>query len=535
MKKLFKFVALSIPTMLVLILAMVAMMMVMDRRIDYDVEIGNTPIPTFTEVEIPFDQKLNESESLPFMASAIIDVDNDGIEELFLGGGPDQQDVLFKFDQGQFVDISDEATLTKPELVDASFGASVIDVDKNGFSDLIVSRTNGIWLYKNNAGKFSAEKLDIPLKADTSPMSVGIADINRDGHFDLYVAGYIRKELTEGQNNFTADYGGTSMMMLNNGDNTFSDITQSSGLYYKHNTFMGIFVDVDNDGLEDLVVAHDTGHVKTWKNTGNNTFADTPNPDSIRFSYPMGIGVTDYKNDGLVDFFFSNVGSTPPTFLVKGALTDEQEFNSKWMLFQNNGDFKFDDVSNQAKVADYEFSWGAIFEDFNLDGRDDLVVSENYIGLPPYKIPFLRAPGRFLIQNQQGEFAATGKQSAVINKAYSISPITADFNQDGYPDLVHVNLAGRSKAFLSNGGDANHLKVVLPDTIESIAAKITVKLDNGKTLYREFISGEGLCSDQSHVQIFGLDDASATDVSVLYINGEQKSKSGKLVNQTIMF
>ena len=193
-------------------------------------------------------------------------------------------------------------------------------------------------------------------------------------------------------------------------------------------------------------------------------------------------------------------------------------------VIKNQGNFKFDDVANEVKIANYEFSWGGIFEDFNLDGRDDLVVSENYIGLPPHKIPLLRSPGRFLIQNNQGEFVATGKQSGVENKFYSISPITADFNQDGYPDLVHVNLAGRSKAFISNGGDANYLKIKLPDNIDSIAAKITVTLDNGDILNRHFVSGEGLCSDQSHVQIFGLDTALAAQVFVQYINGKTDSR-----------
>ena len=60
-----------------------------------------------------------------------------------------------------------------------------------------------------------------------------------------------------------------------------------------------------------------------------------------------------------------------------------------------------------------EFSWGVIFEDFNLDGRDDLVVSENYIGFPPHKHPFVKLPGRFLTQTNSGEFAKTGNASSV--------------------------------------------------------------------------------------------------------------------------
>jgi hypothetical protein len=298
---------------------------------------------------------------------------------------------------------------------------------------------------------------------------------------------------------------------------------------------MGIFVDIDNDNLEDLVVAHDTGHVKTWKNIGNNKFVDMPNPNSNEYSYPMGIAVTDYGDDGLVDFFFSNVGSSPPEFLVKGDLRDDQKFNPKWIMFKNKGAFQFDDIAEQVKIADYEFSWGAIFEDFNLDGKDDLVVSENYIGFPPHKLKFLRLPGRFLVQNTEGEFSETGEQSGVINTGYGITPITADFNNDGYPDLVHINVAGKSKVFINRGGNAKYLKVKLPDTIASIAAKIMVQRSDGITLHRDYVSGEGLNSDQSHIQIFALGSSYAEEITVQYINGKTAVKTGKFVNLVVEF
>ncbi|MEH6636948.1 MAG: VCBS repeat-containing protein [Halioglobus sp.] len=507
----------------------------LDKRIPYEVSTANIVVPTFETSVLDFEQQLIDTESLPFTASAVIDIDNDGVEELYIGGGPNQDDAVFEFVDGKF-NLLDESIIDKPEIQDATFGSSVIDVDANGFSDLIVSRTNGIWLYLNDGGHFSGRKLDLDLGTDTSPLSVAIGDINRDGHFDMYVAGYIKKELVEGQNIFNKEgYGGTSRMFLNNGDNTFSDITEASGLLYTHNTFMGIFVDIDNNGLEDLVVVHDTGQVRTWKNMGNLKFRNMPNPNSDQYSYPMGIAVTDYLNNGMVDFFFSNTGSTPPNFVVTGDLRDDQVYNPLWIMFQNKGNFNFDDIAEKAKLAAYEFSWGAIFEDFNLDGRDDLVVSENYIGFPPHKIPFLRLPGRFLMQTETGEFAATGEQSGVINTGYGISPITADFNGDGYPDLVHINIAGKPKAYINNGGDANYLKVQLPDTIASIAAKIRVQRSDGEVIYRDFVSGEGLCSDQSHIQIFGLENASATEVTVQYISGEIAERTGDFSNTLLKF
>jgi hypothetical protein len=535
MKIFFKLLFRVIPVIVLLPFIFLTVISIIDRQVDYEVSTADLKIPVYDEMVIEFKHDHQEGKSLPFMASAVIDIDGDGIEELFVGGAYNQADGMFRFDGKQFVDISEQTGLRK-DSNDASMGSVVIDVDNNGYSDLIVARESGIWLHKNSGGRFSTEKLDAPLDDETTPLTVAIADINRDGHFDMYVSGYIRLDLVEGQNIFNKEgYGGTSAMLLNNGDNSFSDITEAAGLYFKHNTFLGVFVDLDADNLEDLVVAHDTGQVRTWKNMGDSTFKNMPNPNSSQSSYPMGIAVSDYNNDGRVDLFFSNVGSTAPDMLVKGDLRDDQNLNKKWLLFENGGDFKFADVAHQRKVADYEFSWGAVFEDFNLDGLDDLVVSENYIGCPPHRFPFMRLPGRFMLQNQSGEFAEVGARAGIDNKFYGISPITADFNQDGAPDLVHINLKDKPRAFLSRGPSNNYLKVKLADSITSIGATVTVTRADGSKLYKPFISGEGMSSDQSHVLIFGLGEGSAKTIEVSYLSGAEAVVQGNFSNQLVQF
>ncbi len=348
-------------------------------------------------------------------------------------------------------------------------------------------------------------------------------------------SGYIRYDLVEGQNIFREGYGGSSRLFINNGDNTFTDSTEHAGLSYKHNTFQSAFIDIDRDGKEDLIVVHDTGHVVTWRNKGGIKFERVSNPNTGVYSYPMGLGVTDLGNDGLADFFFSNVGSTPPDFLIRGDLTDSQVSNWKWILFQNKGNFQFEDIADKVKIADYEFSWGGVFEDLNLDGMEDLIVSTNYIGLPPHKLPFLRSDGRLLLQTPNGEFATAEKEAGVINRTFSISPLTADFNGDGRPDIVHANLNGDSKLFLSKAGKGNYLKVELPDNVSSIAATITVNLSDGRILSRPYVSGEGLCSDSSRIIVFGLGDASVTEVKVDYIDGKNEIKTGSFRNQLLKF
>jgi hypothetical protein len=532
MTKAIKYIFIAMVALVVAMVLMVAGRAIMDRQIDYQVDLNGTVVPKFHELTLPFVNSNDGDASLPFLASAVIDIDGDGREELFLGGGHGQSDGLLSFDGEAFQAAEDVAGIAK-DMDDASHGAVVLDVNRDGAQDLIVARESGVWLYENRGGRFTSRKLDLNLRDDTHALSVAVADLNGDGHFDMYVSGYIRNDLVEGLNIFNKEgYGGSSELYINRGDNSFDNRTAEWGLTYRHNTFHSVFIDVDNDSDLDLVVAHDTGQVRTWKNVGQG-FELVDNPNSNFYSYPMGIAVADYDNNGLVDFFFSNVGSTPPHFMVKGDLRDDQQHNWKWLLFQNRGDFNLVDVAAQAKLADYEFAWGAVFEDLNLDGRPDLLVSQNFVSMPVHKAEALRLPGRLLVQNDKGEFAEVGEQAGVKNPLYSIAPLTADFNGDGYPDIVHANLAGPSKAFLSDAGKAAYLKIRLPDTVESIGAMVTVTRDDGKILHLPYVSGEGLCSDSSRVIVAGLGSASASKVSVKYIDGRTVEREGDFHNTTL--
>lgn len=522
---------LLLPIILVLVLSWIS---VRDRASHYPIDTADVLIPVYEQHSINFVPTYDATKTIPFTASAIVDIDGDGVEEIFVGGGIDQQDAIFQFQGGKFVDITDQTGWQKT-IPDDSYGAVSLDFDNDGDNDVLVTRQTGVYLYRNDGGAFVSEKLALELDLQTVPLSAAVADINRDGLFDLYISGYIAREFVEGETIFNQTYGGISGLFLNKGDNQFENITESAGMFYQHNTFQAVFIDVDNDKFEDLVVAHDTGQIRTWKNNGDLTFENKPNPSSDAFAYPMGIAVTDMGNDGRPDFFFSNVGSTVPEFMVRGDLRDDQLLLTDWLLFENQGDFSFNDTAEQSQLADYAFAWGAVFEDFNLDGRDDLAVSENYSGWPLHKVPLWRLNGRFLLQKPDGKFTAAGSEAGVRNRHYGITPLTADFNQDGYPDLVHINLLGPQQVFISKGGSQGYLKVQLPNTVSSIAATVTVTLDDETKLIQNFVVGEGLASDQSHQLIFGLGNESAKAINVDFIDGRTAKKEGSYRNEIVSF
>ena len=117
------------------------------------------------------------------------------------------------------------------------------------------------------------------------------------------------------------------------------------------------------------------------------------NPTTGKYAYPMGIAVGDYDNNGFLDFFFSNTGSSVPEFLARGDLAEEDTFIKEWMLFKNSGNFNFSDAAKATKVADFEFSWGAILK-ISI-WMDDKILSLQKIMLTSLHINYSNYLGGF--------------------------------------------------------------------------------------------------------------------------------------------
>jgi len=490
-------------------------------------------------VELAFENRSDisaETGSLPFMAGVVVDLDGDLSDELFLGGGRGQSDGLFRHDPstGGFAEITGEHDLAKAAS-DATMGGAAIDVDRDGDSDLILARESGLWLYTNTNGRLAGERLDLDLADNTVPLSIAPGDINGDGLVDLYVSGYLRNALVEGQSVFTGNYGGYSHLFVNTGmaegRPTWRDASRDYGVWRQHNTFTAVFADLDNDADSDLVIAQDTGTVELYENTGTPPLRriDTPAP----YSYPMGIAAGDLDRDGRVDLFFSNVGHTLPEPLLRGDLPGDAEFNPLYLLFENRGDLAFGDVAEARNVARLGFGWGTVAADLNLDGWQDLIVAQNYakFGQPAM---IHRYTGKIL-QNYDGKtFRPVEKRVGAGNRRFAISPLVGDFDGDHRPDLVWANLNGPARAFLNRTPDVNAIAVRLPDTAASLNARIRVEA-GGTSRTRQLIAAQGLSSDQTRKVMIGLGDAArAQSVTVTFRDGRTVTRkdvaAGRLID-----
>ena len=487
---------------------------------------GETDL-SFKAVSLPFTHEADLKNSLPFLASAAIDIDGDGTDELFLGGGDAQADAMFAFNNGGFKKLP--LSFAK-DAVDATHGAATMDIDNDGDSDLFTARESGVWFHENKDGEFGSVKLPLNLADNTTPLSIGFGDINKDGLADMYIAGYIKIGLVEGETIFSDNYGGFSYLFLNGGNGTWRDITKEAGVWRQHNTFLGVFADLDNDKDSDLVIAQDTGVVEMYSNNGDMTFTPIENPSV--YSYPMGVAVGDYDNDGLVDLYFSNVGYTLPPAILRGDLKKDDPFNPAYMLFRNDGGLKFSDTSVAMNAARYGFGWGTVMADMNLDGREDLLAAQNYARFPANDL-LEHYPGKIL-QNYGDTFKPVEKVAKAENRLFGIAPIVSDFNGDGWPDLVWANLDGASLAYINNGGSRKWIKVRLPNNARSLGARVTVIATDGLTQTKQLLTSQGLGSDQGRDLIFGLGSAEGVkSVTIEFQNGTTRKidapKAGTLI------
>lgn len=450
-----------------------------------------TPIPAdFTHVW--------KKGTHPFTGAAVIDIDGDGTFEIFVGGGEEQRDALLSYRNGRLVNIEHGTGLSNTS---ATYGSTAIDMDADGDTDLIVARENGVYLYLNDGGRFQERLIPVNLPADSVPFSVAVSDIDHDGDGDLYISVFVNAKKFRSATFNDPTHAKPNRLLLNNGDLTFTDITESSGTASKQNTFLSVFVDLDSDGWQDLVVSQNTGAVEIFRNMKDRTFQ--PVPTKSDFGFWMGLAIGDIDNDGDQDLFFTNVGRSIPLFLTSGDLRDNQRHTHDWMLWRNDGNFRFTDVTDTYGLTGEGFAWGAVFEDLNLDGQLDLFVAQNYIKWPIHK--WLKLPGRTYVQsveNGVGTFQHT-PILGIENRHFGQSPVIVDLDGDGRQDLVWLNIDGPVRAFL-NTAPGNYITFVIPDTVASLGTRISIETDHGTSYTRTVIGNVGMLTDQTPELTFGL-------------------------------
>ncbi len=378
--------------------------------------------------------------------------------------------------------------------------------------------------------------------------SAGFFDFNNDGKLDLFVCRYLNwtfetnihcGEQKPGYraychpDNFK---GVTNILFRNNGDGTFTDVSERAGVANASGKALGVaFADYDGDGWTDIYVANDSVMSFLYHNNGNGTFEEVALKAGVGFNDDgkpfagMGVDFADYDNDGLADIFVTDLS---------------QEM---YALFRNLGEGYFQYATRKSGVghATLPYSgWSTKFIDYDNDGWKDIFVAQGHvldtIGLTAPNLQYLQPP--LLLRNNKGSFVRVPPNAA--GAAFQVSRPSrgaafGDLDNDGYVDVVVSNI-GQSPTLLRNMSDKrNHwLGLRLEGkqaNRDGIGARIKVTAPSGRTQMYEVQTAVGYLSASDRRVVIGLgSDAIASRVEIRWPGGRVQSLLGVKADRSLV-
>ena len=343
-----------------------------------------------------------------------VDYDNDGFYDLFIPDGVRSR--LFRNrGDGTFEDVTTMAGL---DGLDGSSVGVFADYDNDGWKDLFVSRTfKPNQLFHNNGdGTFTDVTAKSGIGADCCTTVASWGDYDNDGFLDLYVGRYLDPR-TKIPTTFYARNGEPNQLYHNNGDGTFTNVTEKAGVGEIGLCLGTVWGDFDNDGFLDLYVVNDFGRKTLYHNNRNGTFTDvTVASGTLDYGAGMSASFGDYNNDGNLDIYTANIRSEHAWF-AESPTVWRYMFNTwrqgVWMtdmplyfqifrqsgfgfvsvfkqmasgntLLKNRGDGTFEDTTVAASANPIGWFWGSSFADFDNDGWLDIYSADGWVYNDPH-------------------------------------------------------------------------------------------------------------------------------------------------------
>ncbi|WP_046745455.1 FG-GAP-like repeat-containing protein [Kordia zhangzhouensis] len=371
-----------------------------------------------------------------------------------------------------------------------------VDFDNDGDKDLYVSsNADGSRLYRNDTGTLVdvTATSGLPTVAqDNSGASWG--DYNNDGNLDVFLC---NREISSPQSNY---------LYRNNGDGTFTNVSVAAGIDPgSHFSFCAAFFDYNNDGWQDIYMANDKTNTTNilYKNNGDGTFTDVSEQSGTNLAIDaMSVTIGDFDSDTWFDIYVTN-GIQGNYFL------------------RNNGDGTFTNIALSTGTIFGGVAWGAVFLDADNDSELDLYVSGSLDGSVP-GIP----SAAFYKNNGDGTFSSPTTTGFQGDTRESYSNAIGDTDNDGFPEIIVSNSANddiflwKNQTVTTN----NWLKVDLEGTIsnkQGVGALIELS-SGGTSQYRYTICGEGYIAQNSSTEFFGIGTNTTIDyVKVTWLGGAQ--------------
>ena len=323
---------------------------------------------------------------------AVGDVNGDGLDDVYRcqGGGVPNRLYLQQID-GSAVDHSAQSGV---DFLDSTRSSLIVDLDNDGDQDMVLAFFDAVAMLENDGhGRFQVRQ-----RIDGVPhaYTLASADYDLDADLDVYVCVYYSQgdsasDFPVPVPYFDARNGGRNLLLRNDQDWRFTDVTDQIGLKSGNNRFSyaAAWEDYDNDGDADLYVANDFGRNNLYRND-DGYFTDVANTAGLEDSaFGMSVSFGDFNRDGHFDVYVGNMFSAAGNRITtqdrfrSGTSSDTRSRYRRLArgntLFANNGDGSFRDVSLETGVTMGRWSWSSLFADLNNDGWEDLLVANGFI------------------------------------------------------------------------------------------------------------------------------------------------------------
>ena len=547
---------------------------------------------------VTFANNIKESDALNILdylyfynggGVAVGDVDNDGLPDIFFSGNQ-VPNKLYRNQGGmRFEDISEQAGISGNSSWNT--GAVMGDVNADGFLDIYVCAVVGIngftghnELFINNGdGTFTEQAGKYGLDFDTFSSNAAFLDYDGDGDLDLYLlnhAVHTQNSYGKASLRYERNYD-TGDKLLRNDGGRFTDVSEEAGIYGGINGYgLGIAVsDFNLDGYPDIYVGNDFHEDDYYYlNNGDGTFTESLRSHfghTSRFS--MGSDAADINNDGRPDLISLDMLPEEEVPLKSSEGDDNIQTQrmrikdygyyyqfTRNMLYLNQPDGHFMETALMNGVAATDWSWSALFADFDQDGYQDLFVS-NGIPKRPNDLDFVRFVSNEQISNkisntklvdqkalemmpsgnthnyvfQGGEsLDFTDRSEDWIRRDTLISGATAwaDLDRDGDLDLVISNLNQPASILVNRGGDNRSLTIRLEYTGNNpfgIGTKVYAYQD-GKVQMRELSPVRGFQASSEPLIHFGFGQARTLDsLKIIWPDGTYQVETSVPTGQLI--
>jgi hypothetical protein len=541
---------------------------------------------------IDFENAIQESDEMNVLnyvyfyngaGVAVGDINNDGLQDILFTGNMVSNRLYLNKGNLKFEDITEKSGLSK--FYGWCTGATMVDINGDGKEDIYIcrsadgnpnKRSNLLFINQgDNTFHEEAEKYGLADRGYST--QAAFFDYDHDGDLDMFLINHSlqrysfdvldNSRLRQDRNPFFAD------KLYRNDGGVYKDVSQEAGITSNLLCFgLGIVVaDINEDGWEDVYVSNDFNEPDyLFINNKDGTFSEKMRDYLDQISmYSMGCDIADYNNDGLPDIytldmrgednFTQKMHSGSENFDKMHHLFDRgfyYQFNRD-MLHKNNGDGSFTELAQYAHVSNTNWSWGALFSDFDNDGRKDLVVSNGYV--KDYtNMDFLLFTVNEAVKARRGQATANVRDyiaamptinvpndifqnvgnDRFVNKSdawgldkpgVSAGMAYVDLDNDGDMDLVINNVNDFASIYENNSEQLvknNYLKVRLkgtPQNNNGIGAKVTVYCDSS-LYYQEQSPVRGFQSSVDPILNFGIGKHQSIDSVVVVWPGRGSQK-----------